>query len=526
MIAATRNPTHEIVDADFLRSLASQGRVRGLQPGSGIRLRLERYDELIGERVPVVWSRKQRELLRFRMRQAAREVRRVIHIWNLGEFGGGKTMVTAAEFLLGCLLNPYDPRVHTPESPPASGIWAPTLTDLKRGPLAEFKKLCPPELIRRNREGLAENRHILLENGHVIWLYTAEGAANGPNLTQVWADEIQERCYASKWLNIKSRVRDLRSKFLAALASGIAERGHVETFFRGKTVDKDGIYFGRMLYPEDNAANLPEGYADEIRSLSAGSRERDEEGWLMPLGARFPKFSQMANVVAAGRLWPNRFDLGRRLPVSLGLDFGLRAVVVFTVPVTVSVTRGSLPARDELALLVIDQVIAEDCGATELALLARRQVDKHEWNVERGVSKICSDPKAVREQLDPFRTEFPGVDIIQVKEGPYAREEMRNLALDRAIRDQHGNVRLFVHPDLNAKHERGVPESLQGWKADKPKDKFFEDACDATGYVTQHFLRLPRRPMPTRGVQLGSPELERNALMRDAMEEIEHERFA
>lgn len=517
--------TIEVIDADFLKHLASSGRVRGVQPGAGLKLRLNRYDDVIGERVPIVWSRKQRDLLRFRMQMAMREVRKVVHIWNLGEFGGGKTMVTSAEFLFGAVLNPYDPRVHTPEAPPASGIWAPTLTDLKRGPLAEFKKLCPPELIRRNREGLADNRHILLENGHVIWLYTAEGAANGPNLTQIWADEIQERCYALKWLNIKSRVRDMRSHYLAALASGIAERGHVESFFRGKTVDKDGIYFGRMLYPEDNAEHLPEGYADEVKALSAGSRERDADGWLMPLGARFPKFSQQGNVRRAGELWPDRFALGKRLPVSLGLDFGLRAVVVFTVPVTVTVIRGSLAAREETALLVIDQVIADDCGATELALLAKKQARKHEWNVERGVSKILSDPKAAPEQLDEFRAAFPGVDIIQVKEGRYAREEMRNLAVDRAICDQHGNVRLYVHPDLNGQHERGVIESLQGWQADKPKDKWFEDACDATGYVVQHFLPLPNRPMSTSGIKLGSPELEMRAMQRAAMED-EDDRFS
>ncbi len=472
-----------------------------------LRLQLTRYDDVIGDRVPIAWSRKQKDLIRFRMRKFLEGFRAVVHLWNLGEFGGGKSFVAAVEFLLGILLNPYDPMAHTPEAPPASGIWAPTLTDLKRGPLRAFKEICPPELIRRNRESLSDNRHLLLENGHVIWLYTAEGAANGPNLTQVWADEIQERVYAQKWINIKARVRDLRKvTALTAIASGIAERGHVEQFFRGKTLEKDGCYFGRMLYPEDNAANLPEGYADELRSLSAGSRERDADGWLMPQGARYPKFSQLANIRRAGELWPDRFELGRRLPVSMGLDFGLRAVVVFTVPVTVNVLRGTLPPRDELALLVIDQVIADDCGATELAMLARQRASKHKWNVERGVSRICSDPKAVPEQLAEFRAAFKGVDIIQVTEGPYAREDKGILAVDRAICDQHGNVRLFVHPDIVGEHERGVPESLQGWMADKPKDKFYEDACDGVRYVTQHFLPLPDRPPITAPIKMGEEE--------------------
>jgi hypothetical protein len=454
------------------------------------------YDPAGGRSTPTL-SPKQQRLLWYLIEKAIEfekkeRERRVLHIGCFGEWGGGKTLIAMILFFVLCLIN-SDPSVTDPDQLPASGLWAATLDDMKRGPKLHLLELAPEEFVRDHTD-----KYIEWEFGHRTWLYSADKSADGPNLTHVMADEFQKPVYAVKWRNIKARARSNRAKVNAAIAAGLAERGHVEDYFRVK-VAKDGLYYVEMLYPEDNPANPP-GYADEIRAMSAGSRERDPEGWLMPTGVRYPKISTVENIQRAGELYPDLAAIFGR-PTSLGIDLGRKAVVAFLQDEPIECNVGSKGVRKEVGGLLVDQLILDDLDAEGVAKAIadylKRPIAKggRHWNIMPGVSRIAIDPTAVPEQLDHFRRKFPGVEIVQITAGMYREEEHGCRAVDRALCDAHGNRRLLIHPSLIGRHERGVPESLRGWRVEKPKDKKFEHACDAVRYIVQVKLPLPERPI-------------------------------
>lgn len=463
-----------------------------------------RFDPHSGSRTPPRLSPPQKELLEFLLRCAYEmergiRPRRTVNIGCLGEWGGGKTMIAMIMFVVLCVMN-SDPTVTDPDKLPASGLWAATLDDLKRGPIPALLEISPPELVRTHTD-----KYIEWECGHRTWLYSADKSSEGPNLTHVLADEIQKSVYAEKWPNIKARARSDRARINAAIASGLAERGHVEDFFRIK-VATDGIYCVRMLWPEENPSNPP-GYADEIKAMRAGSRVRDPEGWILPMGVRYPKFSSVANIQKAGELHPDLAAIFNR-PTSLGIDLGLQAAVCFLQDEPVKCNIGSKGVREEVGAMIVDQLILDDHDAEGVAKAIAEHLRVRPWNIMPGVSQISLDPTAVPEQVDHFRRKFPGVELVQTNTGMYREEEHGCRAVDRAICDAHGNVRLFAHPSLIGGNERGIPESMRGWRVSKPRDRKFEHACDAVRYIVQLKLPLPELQTMHAGIRLGAEDFE------------------
>ncbi len=430
----------------------------------------------------------------------------------LGEFGGGKSFAAAARFFLVCCANPYVEGVHSGDDRPMSAIVAPTLGDLKKGPLKQLRILLGDSwqhvVVKERLYG--EHQDLELFNGHVILCYSAKGALNGPSLCQIWVDEIQERCYLGQWDNYQGRVRDVRASWHNVQVSGIAERGFVEDVFRlpEPVEDRtpmcatDGVKGNRLtvlLFPEENEDNLAAGYTDELDESQPGSRKRDKDGWLLPVGAMYPTFSRDEHVrLPPGEKGTERSDFTARA-TSLSIDFGRKAAVLFGQHVRLPQVRGK-KLRDRNAMLLVDQRMPDNKDAEELADAVRRLcwirgVDKpraKHWMLDKRTSVICLDPTTEPDQVRHFRRKFRGIRIVVRREGFYSRETNGVRAVDRALQDKRGTVRLFVAPWLRSHvSKRGVVEMFSGYLAAKPKDKVYEHAGDVVRYLVQQFVPLP-----------------------------------
>lgn len=462
-----------------------------------------RFDPSIGARVVPKLSKKQQELLAAVLIAAACGVKKLLVIGCLGEWGGGKSMIAMILFLALCILN-SDPTQTDPDMLPCSGIWAKTEDDVKRSTVAELLQIVPPELIRERTD-----EYILWEFGHKTWLYSASKSAEGASLTHALVDEIQDQKYRKVFGNIKARPRADRAKLRALICVGLSERGPVEDIFRTPEEDEGQIIFYRMMYPEENPG-MPPGYALSLRAGQAGSkRKRDKQGWLIATGVMYPTFSTEDNIDRARERWPDRAAL-TDLPISIGIDQGqwASAVIGVDVPIEVLVPdpkKNVLVLKQATGLLLIDQVVIDNCGEGQLAIAVAERIREMDYCVKAGVSILAADPTLLPQQMDSWRAAIPGLVHVQIKEGPYKLEKNGRAAVDWAIRDGVDQVRLFVHPKLIGANARGVPESLRGYRADKPRDKFFEHTADAVRYLVQVKLPLPDLLIPKKGIKITAP---------------------
>lgn len=434
----------------------------------------------------VVWSPTQREIIQFRAPPAADGLPQVEIVGILGEYGGGKTYAAARRFLKVCSENPS----RSPSEPLMSGISAPTFTGLMNGPVAAFLRLCPPSWIRKNRTRDTRDPHIILRNNHKIILYTGRGALDGPNLVQFWADEIQDNSYVGQWANMAGRVRDPRGMRLNAQASGIAQEGYVAQILRNPP--QDGRHLTKLLFPEENAANLAHGYVDLLKSYSAGGRQRDPDGWMTPEGLFYPAFCRERNIDPIGM--PRESLYSRATDISI--DLGARAAVTWWQPVPVECNMGSNPRETQTGWLCVDQWLPDDMDADKIAAIAR----DFPWKIQPGVSQIHLDPTAAEnpDQVRAVRRAFNGVHVIMAVKGSfYWFNEPGERAVARAVLDMHDNARLFVHPDLVSDATgRGIVEAMRGYRRDKPKDKKYEHVADTVRYQVVHRMPLPRHGVP------------------------------
>lgn len=437
-----------------------------------------------------------------------------------GDFGGGKTAAASDRFLEVCLDNPFEEGVHAKDDHPTSIIVAPTLSDVKKSALVEFRRVAR-DLIDSERL-YGEHQDITLINGHRILLFSAEGAMNGPTACQLWADELQERAFDGKWDNLQGRVRDRRARRLNVQATGIARRGnHVERLFGGlpvateedfvrlqiggntparrrafyrsltpaqrnvirvRTEDVDGATYTRasvLFYPEDNAANTARGYAQAMRNET--HRPRDEAGWLTQAeGVVYPEFSYERNVLELVTV-----EEALRRPMSLSVDFGRRAAVAFGLPV-------DRPAGGR-ALQLIDELMPLNMDAERLA----KWIDQvTPWRVGKG-SVIVLDPTAEEDQVNDFRRQFPGAEIVQFRSGPYHLEDTGERAVQRALLDSRNEAHLYVHPRLCDRDRdrdpegRGTVPMFGEYSQKRRKDHFYEHAADVVRYLVSYFVPLP-----------------------------------
>lgn len=430
------------------------------------------------------WSPKQWDALTFRSPPRPDGETPVDIVGFLGDYGGGKTFPAAARFLACCLSNGFVHGEHSGDDPPMSGLAAPTLGDLKKAPWIAIKKVLGPvadNIIVKERL-YGEYQDVELVNGHRILFYSANGATNGPTLCQFWADEIQENAFEGRWDNYLGRVRDERATWLNLQVSGLATRGYVEDLFRDKG-DKPNMRTV-LLFAEDNPRTAT-GWRDEMALLK--TRERDEDGWLMPEGVLYPTFSKKRNMTPPPAVaFPNRLLL-RRWPMSLSFDFGRGAAVAWFTPWTVPVDTGRKRPELRRGILFTDQIMPDEREAEEVVAMAAARP----WLIQRRGSVICVDPTAQVDQINHIKRAFPGVPIIQHRDGFYFKNDNGERAVTRALRDGRGNVLLYILPELiEDESGRGIVKMFSDYRTNRRKDQRYEHAADVVRYAVQHTLPL------------------------------------
>lgn len=431
------------------------------------------------------WTRPQWDLISFRAPPNERGEAQVEIAAGVGQYGGGKSYGGAGRCIDISLANPFDPNIHTEEDPPATVIVGPSLAALLEGAFAHLMEITPPELILRKRlYGVYFD--VTLINGHVWRLKAARGAIEGGSVVHLWADDIQHSSYEGKWHNLQARARDKRARRLAVTATGISRPGWISDVFRRPAGEARKTVIFRA---SDNARNLGAGVAKQLlASLPASETETDADGWMMPADVCWPKFGD-ANLARAPSL-----EDRRDRPTSFGVDLRSHAAVVFVQPEPVvcmmprSRTDETLVPRDEMGLLVVDQYMPDGKSAEDIALAIKRS---DRWRIVPGKSKMAFDPSASIDEIEHFRRLFPGVEIVQVRSGPYHEGKTGRRAVDRAIKDGLGNTRLFVHPGLVGRNRRGIPEALRAYSEKDLHDDFYEHAADAGRYIAQAFLPMP-----------------------------------
>lgn len=418
----------------------------------------------------VEWSTKQWEFIVWRAPPDELGRPRIERACALGQYGGGKTFAAAGRFLAVCFENPYIHGAHKQGDLPMSGIVAPTMAGLHQGALRELLRICDPRLIA-DRRLYGIHQDITLINGHVIKLYSTKGAIEGPSLCQIWCDEIQHPSYVGKWANIRARPRDARARRLNLQVSGIAQYGEVERLFRKPPSPSFNLVMFRTADNLKMAAGQLEMMLD---SVPASEMDTDADGWQPPRNVCWPKFSALANMSVA----PLINDEIYKLPASAGVDLRRHAAVIISVPWS---TKGG-----GKGLLLLDQLLPENQSAEQIVASMRAT----RWIFGEG-SVLCLDPTASIDEVNQFRRGFPKARVIQAKTAPYNEARVGRRAVDRAICDARGVVRLFVHPRLNGAHERGVVETIRSYSELKLKDDRFEHMADAARYLVQHELPLP-----------------------------------
>ena len=430
------------------------------------------------------WTRKQWEVISWRA--PLDDGRPQVEIAGiLGEYGGGKTTPGAARCLLVARENPYVDGVHKEDDPPTTLIVGPSLSAVIEGPFTRLMEICPPELIQRRRLW-GVHQDITLSNGHRIALKAARAAVEGGSVCQLWADDLQHRSYSKGiWHNLQARVRDGRAQRLNCQGSGLALRGTwIADVFGPGRAKKRGEARRTWLFRTTDNPYLARGVVDALLdSLAADELAIDAEGWSPPRDRVHPSWSERLHLARAP-------DLSTRhaIPTHIGVDLRRHAAVAFVQDEIVRCRSVIGDLLDESGLLVVGQMIVEHMSAADICERIRVETP---WTFEPGVSTIGMDPTASPDEVSAFARHFPGCRIVQYTSGPYWRNETGKRAVNRALLDGRGNVRLHVHPSLVGQSERGIPEALQGYSWMRLKDDKFEHADDALRYIAQVRLPIP-----------------------------------
>jgi hypothetical protein len=449
-----------------------------INAGAKKKLGKEKDGKVLNYTVPLRFSKKDYEGILFRSLLAGKPE----FVAFLGEYGSGKTTKAAARFLHDCVRNGIGGSEEElfSQDLPQCGIVGPTLSDLVDGPYRQFKRICPPELILKERfYGMFWD--VELANGLVINFYTIEGAINGPNLTHIWMDEIQVKKYAQVWHNLQARVRDVRANQISIVASGLAEKGHVEDIFR---YNQDYNWKVLLYKTEENEHNLAPGYLDELKkTLPASSFETDDEGWALPRDTYFRTFGTEN---FERQLSPD-FVKKSLLPVSIGIDPRTHAGVIIGVKYKKSLWIEGQGQTEVDCLCILDELLPESQSAEKICDL----IVERGWgqNLIQGRSRIFVDPTASLDEVNWFRNKFPGVQVSQTKAGVYSKVESRLNNLDWAIQDGKKVRRLYIAERLQGNNKRGCVAGLRNWKGNR--DGVYEHIMDAVSYFVAGELPQP-----------------------------------
>lgn len=402
-----------------------------------------------------------------------------------GGWGSAKTTGAAFCFLVGCAEAPWTP-AYGNQQHPKSAIVAPNLRTLRQSTLVPLEGVMPPEIILRRR-GQPFN-DILLRNGHMIELHSAESLPEGQSYVNVWADEIHHTNFTlRKYLNIQARARDPLARRLSVIVSGLPETGWLrDTFDRPDTARRKTM----LLATRDNPHIKPEVIAEFLASCPSGQEQALLGGaWMSAMGAIYPQFDPRVHVV------DREFD--PRIPVDVSFDVGNFSCVLFAQHITVPIRNvvGQITHGD--GLLICGQMLPDNLSVDRICYEIKTRT---QFLIIKGGSTICVDPTTDRDELAAIRKHFPGVRIVRRERGDTTFPVKTGIRyVQRALMDALGNVRLFFSRSI-AGAERGIvaamPRYRWGENGEPVKDNLHDHAQDSLRYVVAEMLPAERR-LPT-----------------------------
>lgn len=404
----------------------------------------------------------------------------------LGGWGSGKTHGAARKFLRRVCEAPKTDAYGL--GAPKSLIVAPTFKVLQQATLAQFVKLCPSEVIAKRR-GPPYN-DVWLINGHQILLHSGEAEIEGMDAVCVWIDEVHKPVFSSnptRYLNLLARLRDPFAEKKEMIVSGLPTAGWVRDTFSVAAPNRKTV-----LMPTKSNAYMDRALIDVFYQNCPGGQEKTLLGgqWMSPEGAIYVQFD------AAAHLTPHRGD--RAAPVHIGIDIGDRgcALIAQKVPMTTRDVVGR--QKQELGLLIVDQILTVDQSVDELCYQLKTQTD---WNITQHGSTICTDPTTRRDELTALRKHFPGVRIVKRERGHDTFPIENGIRItQRALRDALGNIRLKFWADLAKPPYKalGVIDGIERYRRSETtghavKDNSRDHVLDALRYLTAEHVR-PEKP--------------------------------
>ena len=429
----------------------------------------------------IVLLPKQREALTFLLEDESGEALKILAL--LGGWGSGKTTGCAAGFLAGCASSPWTPTYGS--NNPRSALVAPNLRIARQSMLPPLDAIMPPEIVRRRR-GQPFN-DILLVNGHLIELHSAESMPEGQSYQHLWVDEIHNTSYnLQKYLNLQARARDNRTPRMTVIASGLPESGWLrDRFDREPTIRQKTI----LMATRDNPWIAEAVIAEFLAACPSGQEAALLGGqWMSAIGAIYQQFDPRVHVVDR-EIDPTR-------PVDVSFDVGDMAAVLFSQLIRVPVRNVVGQTKLEDALLVGGQMLPDGKSVDEICYDIRTRTN---YNIVKGGSIICVDPTTDKDELLALHKHFPRVHVRRRERGDHDFPVKTGIRwVQRALRDSLGNVRLFFARSI-AGQERGVVSTLPKYRwgpNGEPVKDNLEHALDALRYEV--CARLPaERPAPT-----------------------------
>jgi len=397
----------------------------------------------------------------------------------LGGRGSGKTHIAVAKTLRTVLEYP------------GSQIWfvAPDLERLEEGLLDKFRYLCPPALLSKQ---WLHRRQFILDNGSVIhWRSTdvpgglRAGEQNFAVFDEAaWAPYSQaKRAFGDLLAGLRLKQKELWCPnkwigdypWIEVLKRG-SERSYIRVTYKHQlaltTTPAIGSFINELLEAgdpegirsyrvktEDNAANLPEGYLEQLKEAYPGVLYQQEAlGELIGVeSAHYPMFDPRRHVMAP----PTEFKL-----VVGGIDWGWSHKLVILV-------YGFTSAGVAFGL---EEFVAAHVTSDRLILKAQELREKH------GIERYFCDPQEPRAIAD---LNIHGVSASKA------------ITVDKIYRASHvasrfeptpmNTYRLYLSPEMpetiRAFRFSGQtvedPKKLKEIKSGKPGD----DPLDATEYA-------------------------------------------
>ena len=399
----------------------------------------------------------------------------------LGGWGSGKTSAEILVALVSAVQNPWRPAYGM--NRPTTLMITETAKVLRDSLYAAIATVLPEGVIIRETRQPAWD--LELANGHVFALRSDAGAIEGLSVCTTIVDEVHKVANKGDWINYSARARDPHAAKNLVVAAGLpVDNGWLrEEFDRPGDVTRECL----LMRTTDNTG-LSRAYVADLLSRVSDKERRTylEAEWQTHDGAIYD-FDSRAHIVE---------DTGdANAIVHLGLDAGHRGAVIVAQARPMILADG----RQGTRIHVVDELYPDSTTA-EAAI---REFLARGWRVAssqpgRPGTVVCVDPKVSDDQILGITRAFAErglrVDIIKRGRGdPAEAVDYGIRAVQAALRDAAGNVRLTFSSKLSRSHERAILVGLPKYRWDPRtrlpvKDNQTDHALDALRYLVCQLL--------------------------------------